>query len=100
MNNQETVLTFAQGSLIAKNELVFELSLADQASYFIYCESAEAAERFAFQAKQLVCWCPSSRKIQLAWPIATRLANSQATLANLSLYQQLDQEVPHARKPD
>ena len=54
MNNQETVLTFAQGSLIAKNELVFELSLADQASYFIYCESAEAAERFAFQAKQLV----------------------------------------------
>ena len=30
MNNQETVLTFAQGSLIAKNELVFELSLADQ----------------------------------------------------------------------
>ena len=54
MNNQETVLTFAQGSLIAKNELVFELSLADQASYFIYCESTEAAERFAFQAKQLV----------------------------------------------
>lgn len=54
MNNQETVLTFAQGSLIAKNDLVFELSLADQASYFIYCESAEAAERFAFQAKQLV----------------------------------------------
>ena len=54
MNNQETVLTFAQGSLIAKNDLVFELSLADQASYFIYCESPEAAERFAFQAKQLV----------------------------------------------